>query len=164
MQSFATWERVISYAHGSLAKVVYPRAATSRCKRRRQRVVARCVVTSQSHSDSGVPVHTMPSLPQPRAALLAEIGRRILPAEAASTAAGHDTDQQLVAFACGMSGTPAEVQDPQSCQVEGNLPSWLQGDLYRNGPGTFDIRTDNGKVFSVPHWCAHCRFWARSHL
>ena len=46
-------------------------------------------------------------------------------------------DQQP--FACGLTGTSAEVLEPRQCDVEGAIPSWLQGDLYRNGPGTWDI-------------------------
>lgn len=42
--------------------------------------------------------------------------------------------------------------EPVSLGVKGSLPPWLAGSLYRVGPGTFDIRTKNGGVFTVGHW------------
>ena len=60
----------------------------------------------------------------------------------------------LQPFACGLTGTSVEVLEPRLCDVEVAIPSWLQGDLYRNGPGTFDIETKSGSVYSVAHWYA----------
>jgi len=62
--------------------------------------------------------------------------------------------EELQPFACGMSGRSVEVLEPQSCEVLGMLPEWLQGQLYRNGPGMWDIQTKSGEMFSFAHWSA----------
>ena len=59
---------------------------------------------------------------------------------------------ELQSFACGMSGRCPEVSEPQACELQGTVPPWLQGDLYRNGPGTWDIQTKSGQIFSMGHW------------
>ena len=58
----------------------------------------------------------------------------------------------LQPFACGLTGTSVEVLEPRQCDVVGAVPSWLQGDLYRNGPGTFDVETNSGSMYSIAHW------------
>ena len=113
---------------------------------------ARCLVRPQSTVDLDAPSAKMPAVHQPPAHLLPEIGRRSVLLNGASKGAVQATDQKLAPFACGMSGTPVEVPDARPCRVHGSFPQWLRGDLYRNGPGTFDIRTDAGQVFSIPHW------------
>ncbi len=59
---------------------------------------------------------------------------------------------ELQPFACGMSGRTLEVLEPQDCQVQGGFPDWLQGQLYRNGPGVWDVETQSGDTFSMAHW------------
>lgn len=153
MQGLSTWQHTATCAPYFAATAAFPRFDFARYRQRNQPVSVRCVVTPQSPADTAVSAEAMPSLPQPRADLLLEVGRRSVLVNGASKAPEHHTDQQLAPFACGMSGTPVEVPDARPCQLTGTLPTWLQGDLYRNGPGTFDIRTDSGRVFSVPHWC-----------
>lgn len=46
----------------------------------------------------------------------------------------------------------AEVPDPISLSVRGALPSWLEGKLYRNGPGVFDIETARDTTVHIDHW------------
>ena len=74
-----------------------------------------------------------------------EIGRQALGEE-------QDGHVELQSFACGLTGRCAEVPEPQACELQGTVPQWLQGDLYRNGPGTWDIKTKSGKIFSMGHW------------
>ena len=40
-----------------------------------------------------------------------------------------------------------EVTDPIELKVTGNIPKWLKGKLFRNGPGKFSIGKD-----SITHW------------
>lgn len=60
--------------------------------------------------------------------------------------------EDLQPFACGMTGRSVEVSEPQSCAVQGVFPHWLQGQLYRNGPGVWDVETKSGETFSLAHW------------
>ena len=102
----------------------------------------------------------MTTLPEPPRHLLSEIGRRAKgdahQSSGAATAAEtqHRTPKtgDLQPFACGLTGVSVEVLEPRQCSVEGTIPSWLQGDLYRNGPGTFDVDTRSGSVYSIAHW------------
>jgi carotenoid cleavage dioxygenase-like enzyme len=48
--------------------------------------------------------------------------------------------------------TCAEVREPVALTVEGHLPPWLRGTLFRNGPGVWDIETKDGGVHSLDHW------------
>lgn len=102
----------------------------------------------------------MSILPEPPRRLLSEIGRRANgdahqssgPATVLGSQHHMPEAGNLQPFACGLTGTSVEVLEPRQCDVEGNIPSWLQGDLYRNGPGTFDINTRSGSVYSIAHW------------
>lgn len=62
--------------------------------------------------------------------------------------------EEFQPFACGMSGRSVEILKPQSCEVVGILPEWLQGQLFRNGPGMWDMHTKSGEMFSFAHWSA----------
>lgn len=44
--------------------------------------------------------------------------------------------------------TAAEVEEPETVDVEGTLPDWLNGNFYRIGPGKFDFEND----YSLIHW------------
>ncbi|KAJ3069290.1 hypothetical protein HDU98_007651 [Podochytrium sp. JEL0797] len=44
-----------------------------------------------------------------------------------------------------------EVLEPVECVVEGSIPNWLSGQLYRTGPGVFSF-TGNGRKISMSHW------------
>ena len=99
----------------------------------------------------------MSLLSEPPRHLLSEIGRKV------KNGAHHSIEEPTVEgsqapvpdlqpFACGLTGTSVEVLEPRQCDVEGSIPSWLQGDLYRNGPGTFDVETKGGSVYSIAHW------------
>lgn len=117
-------------------------------------------VTAQSRVQTPASVTTrtsMPSLPEPPRHLLPELGRRL----AGHTSTLKHTSQNgstlpvhadLPPFACGLTGTSVEVMEPRQCEVEGTVPLWLQGDLYRNGPGVWDIETKGGETYSVAHW------------
>ena len=121
-----------------------------------RRSVAHCVRCSSGAQllDREVAPATMTSRMHPPKQFLSEIGRRSVPVNGTHQTAGSGVDQQLAPFACGMTGTPAEVCDPQPCDIVGNFPVWLSGNLYRNGPGTFDVRTKDGGVVSLAHWYA----------
>lgn len=103
----------------------------------------------------------MSTLPEPPRRLLSEIGLRTKgDAHQSSKAVNVERtrdqlpseQEHLQPFACGLMGTSVEVLEPRQCGVEGAIPSWLQGDLYRNGPGTFDVETTSGSVYSIAHW------------
>ncbi|KAI8881430.1 hypothetical protein K501DRAFT_274588 [Backusella circina FSU 941] len=45
-----------------------------------------------------------------------------------------------------------EIHDPVSLNsVCGSIPNWLNGIMYRIGPGMFQIERDDGSVFSIQH-------------
>ena len=104
----------------------------------------------------------MSALIEPPRHLLSEIGLRskgdahqnskILTVEGTQDQLPSAEHGGLQPFACGLTGTSVEVLEPRQCDVEGAIPSWLQGDLYRNGPGTFDVETKSGSVYSIAHW------------
>lgn len=47
-----------------------------------------------------------------------------------------------------------EVLTPVQIPIQGSLPPWLSGALYRTGPGTFSVKTSKNKrgVHDVAHW------------
>lgn len=45
-----------------------------------------------------------------------------------------------------------EVVEPIKLPVAGELPAWLEGTLLRNGPGVYEIETDEGTTHSLDHW------------
>lgn len=132
-------------------------------------ILASALAPPKHTSRSGVqigqappPREPMSTLPEPPRRLLSEIGLRTKGNAHQSSKAviGDKTRDQLPSaeqenlqpFACGLMGTSVEVLEPRQCDVEGAIPSWLQGDLYRNGPGTFDVETKSGSVYSIAHW------------
>ncbi|OBZ87231.1 Beta,beta-carotene 9',10'-oxygenase, partial [Choanephora cucurbitarum] len=45
-----------------------------------------------------------------------------------------------------------EIKDPIHLKLEsGQIPSWLNGIMYRIGPGIFNIKQNDGAVFSIRH-------------
>ncbi|KAI8332974.1 putative carotene-dioxygenase [Blakeslea trispora] len=45
-----------------------------------------------------------------------------------------------------------EIKDPVDLKLEsGQIPSWLNGIMYRIGPGIFNIKQNDGAVFSIRH-------------
>ena len=47
----------------------------------------------------------------------------------------------------------AETPEFVEAVVEGKIPAWLQGSLYRVGPGKFDIKGDaNNPIVTFRHW------------
>ncbi|CAO3573040.1 unnamed protein product [Mortierella alpina] len=54
-------------------------------------------------------------------------------------------------YAAGYENCP-EVLEPIALRVSGNIPSWLEGVLYRSGPGTYDLKTESGKDIHIQHW------------
>ena len=114
---------------------------------------------SKRHLSSKSHRKVMTTLPAPPKHLLPDIGRKLhADVHRRAKDPSNDTAQvqkpahELQPFACGLTGTSVEVLEPKQCDVEGSVPSWLQGDLYRNGPGTWDIETKNGTTFSLAHW------------
>ncbi|EJD46942.1 hypothetical protein AURDEDRAFT_144567 [Auricularia subglabra TFB-10046 SS5] len=46
-----------------------------------------------------------------------------------------------------------EQRVPVELAIEGTIPDWLHGDLYRTGPGTYTIpRKDGGPLVQMQHW------------
>lgn len=45
-----------------------------------------------------------------------------------------------------------EVHTPINLEIEGQLPSYLVGDMYRVGPGIFDLYHSDGLPAEIPHW------------
>ena len=87
----------------------------------------------------------MPALVAPPRHCIPDISRKVgdgLP----------ESFEDLQPFACGMTGRSPETLEPQGCEVQGDIPDWLQGQLYRNGPGVWDIQTKSGETFSLAHW------------
>ncbi|KAG0304430.1 hypothetical protein BGZ98_005522 [Dissophora globulifera] len=54
-------------------------------------------------------------------------------------------------YAAGYENTP-EVLEPTPLTVKGAIPPWLEGALYRSGPGTFDLKSESGKDIHIQHW------------
>ncbi|KAF9084929.1 hypothetical protein BGX29_005503 [Mortierella sp. GBA35] len=54
-------------------------------------------------------------------------------------------------YAAGYDNCP-EVLDPINLTVKGTIPPWLEGALYRSGPGTYDLKTESGKDVHIQHW------------
>ena len=101
----------------------------------------------------------MPALVAPPRHCIPDIGRKV-------NGDAPDAAEELQPFACGMSGRSIEILEPHNCEVHGTIPDWLEGSLYRNGPGAWDIQTKSGETFSLAHWSAHLlqfnnlSFWA----
>jgi torulene dioxygenase len=62
-----------------------------------------------------------------------------------------ESSSQLADFALGLANVQ-EIAEPQPATVAGNIPTWLNGKLYRIGPGTYDIKSKDGKTVSFAHW------------
>ncbi|KAG9317007.1 retinal pigment epithelial membrane protein-domain-containing protein [Chiua virens] len=45
-----------------------------------------------------------------------------------------------------------EEKEPVELKVSGTIPPYVCGTLYRTGPGGHQVKTDDGKTFSVDHW------------
>jgi torulene dioxygenase len=45
-----------------------------------------------------------------------------------------------------------EQREPVRLRVNGSIPPWLSGSLYRTGPGTNSIPLKDGGVYHVQHW------------
>ncbi|KAF8963068.1 hypothetical protein BGZ46_001046 [Entomortierella lignicola] len=54
-------------------------------------------------------------------------------------------------FAAGYDNTP-EVLEPAPLTVIGTIPPWLEGALYRSGPGAYDLKSASGKDIKIQHW------------
>ncbi|MCJ1414979.1 hypothetical protein MMC32_001309 [Xylographa parallela] len=48
--------------------------------------------------------------------------------------------------------TEDEQHTPIELTVTGEIPNYAAGTLYRTGPGTYKVATDNGKGFAASHW------------
>ncbi|KDQ09774.1 hypothetical protein BOTBODRAFT_58462 [Botryobasidium botryosum FD-172 SS1] len=58
------------------------------------------------------------------------------------------------AYAVGFQNA-VEQRDPIPLRIKGRIPPWLQGQLYRTGPGTFSIPTSNAPgapTVNLAHW------------
>ncbi|KAG0043246.1 hypothetical protein BGZ83_011684 [Gryganskiella cystojenkinii] len=54
-------------------------------------------------------------------------------------------------YAAGYDNSP-EVLQPTPLTVKGTIPPWLEGVLYRSGPGTYDLKSESGKEIKIQHW------------
>lgn len=45
-----------------------------------------------------------------------------------------------------------EQTTPLQLQIKGTIPSWVQGVLYRTGPGRYNIKRKDNSVFTIQHW------------
>lgn len=72
--------------------------------------------------------------------------RLLLLSTAAIAAASSIPQGQNKALTLGFYGTP-EVRQPVELDIEGEIPSWITGSLYRGAAGTWDIGN-----FSAEHW------------
>ncbi|KAG9287954.1 hypothetical protein G9A89_017549 [Geosiphon pyriformis] len=46
-----------------------------------------------------------------------------------------------------------ETPESVNLTVKGKFPEWLEGELYRNGPGTFEVpKKDSDEIFKFQHW------------
>ncbi|KAK6836753.1 Beta-beta-carotene 15-15'-dioxygenase [Apiospora arundinis] len=45
-----------------------------------------------------------------------------------------------------------EVRGPIDLKVQGTIPSWAAGTLYRTGPGSFEVETEQNSTYRVSHW------------
>lgn len=46
-------------------------------------------------------------------------------------------------------------QEPIEAPIEGSIPSWIEGTLYRNGPGRFEYGDKNYEHLFDGHACIH---------
>ena len=51
----------------------------------------------------------------------------------------------------GFADTP-ETRTPIELKVSSEIPDYVQGVLYRTGPGSYTIPMDNGQIFTIQHW------------
>ncbi|KAI1317834.1 hypothetical protein EDD11_007636 [Mortierella claussenii] len=54
-------------------------------------------------------------------------------------------------YAAGYENSP-EVLEPTPLTVKGTIPPWLEGALYRSGPGSYDLKSESGKDVKIQHW------------
>ncbi|KAK8079152.1 carotenoid cleavage dioxygenase 1 [Apiospora phragmitis] len=52
---------------------------------------------------------------------------------------------------CSVEGL-TEVRGPIDLKVQGSIPSWAAGTLYRTGPGGFEVETAQNSTYRVSHW------------
>lgn len=53
-----------------------------------------------------------------------------------------------IGFLSNTPDTPNWIELPTT----GEIPSWLDGSYYKNGPGIFEIKTKNGNLIKFNHW------------
>ncbi|KAK7959468.1 carotenoid cleavage dioxygenase 1 [Apiospora aurea] len=53
--------------------------------------------------------------------------------------------------AAGFEGL-TEVKGPVDLKVQGSIPTWAAGTLYRTGPGGFEVKTALNSTYRVSHW------------
>ncbi|KAG0364700.1 carotenoid oxygenase [Gamsiella multidivaricata] len=54
-------------------------------------------------------------------------------------------------YSSGYDNCP-EVLEPTPLTVKGTIPPWLEGALYRSGPGAYDLKSESGKDIHIQHW------------
>ena len=52
----------------------------------------------------------------------------------------------------GFQNIESEILQETSIPVQGEIPLWLQGSLFRDGPGIFDIKKHDGSFYHINHW------------
>ncbi|KAI8584466.1 hypothetical protein K450DRAFT_295994 [Umbelopsis ramanniana AG] len=62
-----------------------------------------------------------------------------------------NTQDDLLSISRGFQTQP-QVLNPVECKVIGKIPSYVQGALYRAGPGTMHVDQVDGKRYEIQHW------------
>ncbi|KAI8089316.1 putative carotene-dioxygenase [Halteromyces radiatus] len=65
-------------------------------------------------------------------------------------AENNPTPGQPAPSPVGFENVPV-IETPIDLKVEGSIPSWVQGTMYRSGSGKYNILLDNGDTFHVGH-------------
>ncbi|KAI9279226.1 carotenoid oxygenase [Umbelopsis sp. AD052] len=63
----------------------------------------------------------------------------------------NDTQEDLLPISQGFQTQP-QVLNPVECKVIGKIPNYVQGALYRAGPGTMHVDQVDGKRYETQHW------------
>jgi carotenoid cleavage dioxygenase-like enzyme len=46
----------------------------------------------------------------------------------------------------------AEINEPVSLEVQGEIPNWITGQLIRNAPSVYTLPVDGGGHHEIKHW------------
>ncbi|KAG0341481.1 hypothetical protein BG004_006011 [Podila humilis] len=60
-------------------------------------------------------------------------------------------DEKAWPYAAGYDNS-TETPDSIQLAVTGSIPEWLEGVLFRSGPGSYDLKSASGKDVHIQHW------------